>query len=284
MNVFVSCHKADEKFYNCLKDFSINRDEFTVYPHDLRVDFKEKTLRLFNANKLFAVLRKPDLAVVILSPIYLNDAWLNEELRALFAVEQLLNKKFILPILTGHFEDSEIPRYFTEQQRKYIDCRDKENFEVENLIEVTTLISSMAVPTGKVFIGHGRSPVWKDLKEFIEDRLKLECEEFNSESVAGKSNKERLLEMLNNAGFAFLIMTAEDEHADTTLHARENVIHEAGLFQGKLSFERAIILYEEGCKEFSNINGLGQIRFPRGNIGACFEEIRRVLEREGIIS
>ena len=57
-------------------------------------------------------------------------------------------------------------------------------------------------------------------------------------------------------------MTAEDEHSDGTTHARENVVHEAGLFQGKLGFSKAIILLEEGCKEFSNIEGLGQIRFP----------------------
>jgi len=41
---------------------------------------------------------------------------------------------------------------------------------------------------------------------------------------------------------------------------------------------------EKDCEEFSNIQGLGQIRFPKGNIGAVFEEIRRVLEREGIIT
>ena len=57
-------------------------------------------------------------------------------------------------------------------------------------------------------------------------------------------------------------MTAEDEQPDGTLRARENVIHEAGLFQGRLGFEKAIILLEEGCEEFSNIEGLGQIRFP----------------------
>ena len=76
---------------------------------------------------------------------------------------------------------------------------------------------------------------------------------------------------------AFLIMTGEDEQADGTLRARENVIHEAGLFQGKIDFERAIILLEEGCQEFSNIEGLGQIRFPKGNIKAVFEDIREVL-------
>src|SRR3954469_22299579 len=97
------------------------------------------------------------------------------------------------------------------------------------------------------------------------------------------SRTSRLQQMLDNAWFAFLIMTAEDEHADSTQHARENVIHEAGLFQGRLGFERAIILLEDSCSEFSNVHGLGQIRFPKGNISAKFEEIRSVLERERII-
>ena len=63
-----------------------------------------------------------------------------------------------------------------------------------------------------------------------------------------------------------------------------NVVHEAGLFQGRLGFTKAIVLLEEGCEEFSNIQGLGQIRFPKGNIAAAFEEIRRVLEREDLLS
>lgn len=67
------------------------------------------------------------------------------------------------------------------------------------------------------------------------------------------------------------------------LQARANVIHEVGLFQGRLGFERAIVLLEEGCEEFSNITGITQIRFPPGNVGAKFEEIRRVLERENIL-
>jgi len=62
-----------------------------------------------------------------------------------------------------------------------------------------------------------------------------------------------------------------------------NVIHEVGLFQGRLGFERAIVLLEEGCEEFSNIQGLGQIRFPKNNISAIFESVREVLEREKII-
>ena len=102
---------------------------------------------------------------------------------------------------------------------------------------------------GKIFIGHGHSAVWRDLKDFLHDRLKLNWVEFNRDPVAGLSTKERLEQMLNQSAFAFLVMTAEDEYNDGTRHARENVIHEAGLFQGRLGFERAIILLEEGCAE-----------------------------------
>lgn len=134
-----------------------------------------------------------------------------------------------------------------------------------------------------VFIGHGRSPYWRELKDFVSDRLSLPWDEFNRVPVAGVTNIARLAQMLDQACIAFLVMTAEDEQIDGNLHARMNVIHEVGLFQGRLGFGRAILLLEEGCNEFSNIQGLGQIRFPKGNISAIFEDIRQVLEREGIV-
>lgn len=134
-----------------------------------------------------------------------------------------------------------------------------------------------------IFIGHGRSSHWRELKDFVNDRLGLPWDEFNRVPVAGVTNVTRLAQMLDQASFAFLVMTAEDEQADGNLHARMNVIHEVGLFQGRLGFERAIVLLEEGCQEFSNIQGLGQIRFPAGNISAVFEDVRAVLERELII-
>lgn len=134
-----------------------------------------------------------------------------------------------------------------------------------------------------VFIGHGGSKVWRDLKDFVQDRLALPWDEFNRVPVAGVTNVTRLSEMLDDAAVAFLVMTAEDEQAGGGWYARMNVVHEAGLFQGRLGFTRAIVLLEEGCEGFSNIEGLGQIRFPKGNIAPAFEEIRRVLEREGLI-
>lgn len=167
--------------------------------------------------------------------------------------------------------------FATELQKQYIAAEQARS-------QTETHSGDTKIPPSTIFIGHGRSNTWMLLKDFLQDRLKLQWDEFNREPPAGITTKERLEDMLAKARFAFIVMTAEDEHPDGTMHARENVIHEAGLFQGRLGFGRAILLVEEGCAEFSNIHGLTQIRFPKGNIIAASEEIRRTLEREGILS
>ena len=135
----------------------------------------------------------------------------------------------------------------------------------------------------KIFIGHGGSTAWEKLRDYLKDELTLEWDEFNRVPTAGTTIIERLERMLNDAQFAFLVMTAEDETAGGEMQARMNVIHEAGLFQGRLGFDKAIILLEDGCEEFSNKHGLIHISFSKGMIDTAFKEIRRVLEDRDII-
>ena len=140
-------------------------------------------------------------------------------------------------------------------------------------------------PVGSnVFIGHGRSYAWRELKDFMEDQLGLHVDEFNSIQVAGTSITDRLMEMLRSATIAFLVMTGEDQQPTGELRPRENVVHEAGLFQGHLGFQRAIVLLEEGCAKFSNNAGLIHINFPKNNIRAAFQDVREVLDREGVLN
>jgi predicted nucleotide-binding protein len=161
---------------------------------------------------------------------------------------------------------------------------DRAAVHIERLdVRVVKRVGSESIAAQRAFIGHGHSPVWRELKDFIQDRLLSPWDEFNRVPVAGVTNIARLSDMLDAATISFHILTAEDERADGAVMARQNVIHEAGLFQGRLGFTRAIIVLEEGCEEFTNIEGLGQIRFPPGRISAAFEEVRRVLEREGIV-
>lgn len=131
-----------------------------------------------------------------------------------------------------------------------------------------------------VFIGHGRSPLWRDLKDHLHEKHGYEVEAYEIGARAGHAIRNVLDGMLRRSACAFLVMTAEDEHVDGTRHARENVIHELGLFQGHLGFSRGIVLLEEGATEFSNIHGTDQIRFSRGNIKETFGEVLATLRRE----
>jgi Predicted nucleotide-binding protein containing TIR-like domain len=137
-----------------------------------------------------------------------------------------------------------------------------------------------AAPAVKVFIGHGGDPQWKDLKDHLHEKHGYLVEAYEIGSRAGHAIRDILEEMLEASSFALLVMTGEDETKDGKLLARQNVVHEAGLFQGHLGFGRAVILLEDGTEEFSNIAGLQQIRFSKGNIKETFGDVLAVLKRE----
>jgi predicted nucleotide-binding protein len=135
----------------------------------------------------------------------------------------------------------------------------------------------------RILICHGHSRLWKDLRNLLTHELKLEFDEFNREPAAGVGHEERIREMLDRCDMAFLVMTAEDETTDGEMRARQNVVHELGRCQEKYGSRKAIILQEEGCTLPSNYDGRNAIRFPKGDLEASAEEIRRVLRREGMI-
>jgi len=47
-----------------------------------------------------------------------------------------------------------------------------------------------------VFIGHGRAAAWRELKDFVQDRLGRPWDEFNRVPAAGITNIARLPEIL----------------------------------------------------------------------------------------
>lgn len=131
-----------------------------------------------------------------------------------------------------------------------------------------------------VFIGHGRSSQWRDLKDHLQDKHNIQIEAYETGARAGHAIRDILEDMAKKSSFAVLVMTAEDEQPDGTFRARQNVIHEAGLFQGKLGFSRAIVVVEDGVEEFSNINGVQQIRYSKNNIKETFGEVVATIRRE----
>lgn len=70
--------------------------------------------------------------------------------------------------------------------------------------------------------------------------------------------------------------------AEGGVRARQNVVHEIGLFQGRLGFEKVAVLSQRGVEEFSNLAGLQVIPFSDDQIEGAFYELHRTLKREGI--
>jgi predicted nucleotide-binding protein len=135
-------------------------------------------------------------------------------------------------------------------------------------------------PSPIVFIGHGRSSQWRDLKDHLHEKHHYTVEAYETGARAGHSIRDILEDMVAKSSFAVLVLTAEDEQADGGLRARQNVIHEAGLFQGRLGFHRAIMLLEVGVEEFSNVQGVQYIQFSRENIKETFGEVLATIRRE----
>jgi len=91
-------------------------------------------------------------------------------------------------------------------------------------------------PKPLVFVGHGNSPQWRDLKDHLQDQHGSAVIAYETGARAGHTIRDVIDGMLAKSSFAVLVMTGEDEMEDGTLRARQNVIHEIGLFQGRLGF------------------------------------------------
>ena len=135
----------------------------------------------------------------------------------------------------------------------------------------------------RVFLGHGRNPLWSKVHIHLKDELRLSVEAWESESRASRYPLDVLKQLLDSCTFAVLVQTGEDQTSDGTMRARQNVVHEIGLFQGRLGFERVALVAQEDIESFSNIQGLQVIYFPGQKIEAAYYELDKMLVREKLI-
>jgi predicted nucleotide-binding protein len=131
-----------------------------------------------------------------------------------------------------------------------------------------------------VFVGHGHGTLYLVVVDFLRTRLGLSVDTFESEPTGGLHNIKRSEDLLDRAGFAVIVATGDDVTADGQMQARLNVIHELGLFQGRLGFQNVALMRQEGTREFSNLSGYQELRFNGEEIRGKFEELRGMLRRE----
>lgn len=130
-----------------------------------------------------------------------------------------------------------------------------------------------------IFIGHGHSAKWRDLKDHLTDKQGYDVTAYEVGARAGHTIRDILQELLVQSSMALLVLTAEDEMTTGEIRPRQNVVHELGLFQGKLGFPRAIAIVEEGTTLLSNIDGVQQIRFG-DNIAEVYGDVIATIRRE----
>jgi len=131
----------------------------------------------------------------------------------------------------------------------------------------------------KIFIGHGRNSQWEKLKSHLQDKHAVDVIAYETGNRAGHTIRDILENMSSEASMALLVLTGEDKTVEG-LRARQNVVHECGLFQGKLGFDRAILLVENGVELASNFDGIQQLRFKKSRISETFGDVIATLRRE----
>lgn len=201
-------------------------------------------------------------------------------------IEEFFNKYRSRPGVIS-FVPPQISKNSITVKRIYQLFEQIEKMNVEELVFQVSVFKPRAKKVsrggGKVFIGHGRSQLWARVDLFLKEELKLQTLTFEGDSRTSESIVNILEEFLNESSFAVLIMTAEDTTSEGTIRARQNVIHEAGLFQGRLGFDKVVILKQSETEYFSNIAGLQYIPFTGENINQCFYELQRKLKKSGMI-
>jgi predicted nucleotide-binding protein len=175
---------------------------------------------------------------------------------------------------------------FKDAAQVDVTAPDRDIEAVFEIFERHAASSRLPVPKKKppdpptIFIGHGGSPQWRDLKDHLHEKHAYRVEAYEIGARAGHAIRDVLNDMLSKSSFAILVMTGEDQTSDGGMRARQNVVHEAGLFQGRLGFARAIVLLENGVEEFSNVHGIDQIRFDKGRIKETFGDVVATIRRE----
>src|SRR5215213_1388585 len=114
MNIFVSFHAKDWAFFEQLSE-SLRESGHSAYFIDLKGRLGVR--RIFDFSALDDELRNTDIALVMLSKRYIEDAWLADEIRALIAMENNQRPNFIVPILMDDINDENIPNYLRSKPR-----------------------------------------------------------------------------------------------------------------------------------------------------------------------
>ncbi|GAB3169501.1 hypothetical protein GCM10027059_34520 [Myceligenerans halotolerans] len=134
-----------------------------------------------------------------------------------------------------------------------------------------------------VFIAHGGRPEWLAVRSYLDEVLSVPVQWFEAKSWAGRTVTDAISQNLERCGFAVCVLTAEDLTPDGRRLARQNVVHEVGLFQGRYGLDRVVLLVEEGCDFVPTAAEARTITFPPGKIQSALYKLEVALRESGLV-
>lgn len=151
----------------------------------------------------------------------------------------------------------------------------------QKILEPTSTVSNC------VFIVHGHDVLnLLRTKELLRERWALEPVVLAGKPGKGRTIVEKFEEEAQRASFAFVLLTPDDviqKNEEEYSQARPNVIFELGWFYGRLGREKVCILFKEGTKIHSDLDGVSRIQF-KDSVTEVTTEIETELVEAGLLN
>jgi sugar/nucleoside kinase (ribokinase family) len=154
----------------------------------------------------------------------------------------------------------------------------------QGFLQSTETLSGPGVRPAGVLVAHDGNPHWESLRRFVEADCDLPVQILGTDELDRGDLEALVRNQLSRCSFAICVLSASRPMSSGGLRPDQNIVHQAGMFQGRYGFGRVAILAEEGSEPFSNIAGLVRLDFPPGRIESTFLALERMLLREGLLT
>lgn len=169
---------------------------------------------------------------------------------------------------------------------EYIPFLDSLTFQIQHSPTKNRLTKKEAESFGvlgnKVFIVHGHDKAnLYELRDLLKDKFGLESIILFKEAAKGRTIIKKFEDEAPNAGYAFILMTPDDQVIPPGkkkieyAQARPNVFFELGWFCRRLGREKICILFKKGTKIHSDFEGIERAEFNNS-----VEEVVLKIEKE----
>lgn len=133
----------------------------------------------------------------------------------------------------------------------------------------------MALDYTKVFIVHGHDGELKEKVARVLEKQGIEAIILSEKANKGRTIIEKFESYAENVAAAICLYTPDDNMADGSKRARQNVVFETGYFYGKIGRDRTIIISEDDALNLSDLQGVVYVSKNNWQVDV-FKELREI--------